>query len=457
MAAPEGPQFSGGLGDIAPGNQYFPYTWKPTNKGKPVQGKLFDAQPEKPADEHRWPRGYTPERLHDVIGTVGHVNVGDPSEVPQDLLNSSRHSWWRFMQARATNRARLAAVATPDQNLPKEEFKQRGHDQALKSWSDRQRNHLIRGIAGTTIPTSDLEKAGGFNIGVEGSEFGPPRGAVGVFIKDRGSENRPPDQSRNRIHLAPREALAPIPDGSGEDYDAFQTPTEYSNTIAHEVGHAVSSSLAKGTYNDWEDIRFLLKNKRQTLLPKGLGSAYKNAYRTRAILNTKKDLSFKDRVQGVATGAITNLVENHTTSLNPEEEGFAEGYAGLHTPLRGRGASSEVRAARRAYDPSVYGDRQYGKNAHPGLQEAYHRGLSSGSVDVGLDSPTFLESQTDVHAGKESPNIEGHLHSPLAVQFQHISDPDGQQLVLPGMEEPKNTHRITRLRKALSTPPEFLQ
>jgi hypothetical protein len=38
-----------------------------------------------------------------------------------------------------------------------------------------------------------------------------------------------------------------------------------------------------------------------------------------------------------------------------------------------------------------------------------------------------------------------------------MAAPDGQQLVLPGMEEPKNAHRITRFRKALSTPPEFLQ
>lgn len=462
MAAPDGPQFSGGLGDIAPGNQYFPYTWKPVNKGKPVQGKLFDVLPDKPADEHRWPRGYTPERLHEVIGTVGHINVGDPSDTPNDLLNSSPNSWWKYMQAMATNRAELDAVATPDENLPKEEFKKRGHAKALQSWTDRQRHTLIRGIAGTTIPKSDLEAAGGFDVGVEGSEFGPKKESSGAFYVDRGdrSTGRPPDQSRNRIRIIPREALGPFEDGSGDDYDVFPSSTDYSNTIAHEVGHAVSSSLAKGTYSPWEDQRLHLKNKRKTLLPRGLGAAYKNATRTQAKLDEKENLSsFKDRVQRVATDAIINLVDNHTTTVNPEEEGFAEGYAALHTPLRGHGPRAEVPASVRAYDKLMYGDRDTGKGSFPGMQEAYHRGLLSGSVDVDPNSPTFLQSQTDVYAGRESPNIEGHLFSPLAAQFQHVSDPNGKQLVIPGMEDSSqgSKKRTSKIKKILSTRPAYLQ
>jgi hypothetical protein len=59
---------------------YFPHRGSPEKRAQPTQGKLF--QEGKPAEEHRYPRGYTPQRMKEVRrATIGKFDAS-PSLFP---------------------------------------------------------------------------------------------------------------------------------------------------------------------------------------------------------------------------------------------------------------------------------------------------------------------------------------------------------------------------------------
>lgn len=163
---------------------YFPHRGSPAKRAQPTQGKLF--QESKPTPEHRYQKGYTPERMRDVRETM-------PYEVYPG---------------------------------------QKGH------FSGPHGEHQVHQIiARSTTPTGeileknpDYSKGGGFHLPIHtgsrisGGRRGQPA-AAGAYVNQRNAQGI--QGAHGEIHL------------SGE----ADTPEREGQTLLHELGHWRSNRL----------------------------------------------------------------------------------------------------------------------------------------------------------------------------------------------------------------------
>lgn len=188
---------------------YFPHRGSPEKRAQPTQGKLF--QDPKPVAGHRYPRGYTPERMAEVRretdDVVRHSQPGvslGRKPISYSLTGSTLDSPYNVRQGK-----RLAQEAIARSNIPAE------HLQGL------QRIGLESGLRGTGFGLED--KLGSYAPAKREISIEPLRGSL---EQERGRPARGLilDQAQLRRNKGlSRQQAQPI-------YDA---------ALVHEIGHHV--------------------------------------------------------------------------------------------------------------------------------------------------------------------------------------------------------------------------
>lgn len=184
---------------IEKGGKFEPPKQKPLKKGRTSQLALFTT---KPNDANRWPRGYTPERMHAVSEAMPEVmsitnqtertHLGGASTLERAAKVISRTPW-------INNSERTTRIG-------------RGEDATAKA-------RLVDILSRSRINPKDLNMVDNITLGPEGSHAAPPHGAAGAF--------NPDDGSLRILHKSGRIGAA------GE------------HAITHELGHATDPDVYK--------------------------------------------------------------------------------------------------------------------------------------------------------------------------------------------------------------------
>ena len=166
-------------------------------------GKLF-ADP-KPTDEHRYPRGYTPERMAEVRGAGG---VFDYRQAADNALGRNSPS------------GKMGREADPQ----------------VPTHSVRKTQEVI---ARSTTPLSELRTARVFVDSSEPKRLYPNSAPAAFYREGYPRQEGGETLATGRIHIAPRPAFVPTPerDPGRNKEDELQYRMNDESTIIHELGH----------------------------------------------------------------------------------------------------------------------------------------------------------------------------------------------------------------------------
>lgn len=185
---------------------------KPLQDGQFQQMQIFHS---KPNDTHRWPRGYTPARLHEMDAAVPRLSVGHLEDMFPKQVESGAYVGRRSV---VTTRIKKARGYT----APLNEVDNR----IVDGTADHFRHRLVEGLARSTVPAEDLGGLVKIGVGEPGHPFGPNPGAAGTAY------------SRREIRLA---------SGLGFHRDNL------ASVALHEIGHTVDPDLnsPRGGYHTY--------------------------------------------------------------------------------------------------------------------------------------------------------------------------------------------------------------